>query len=81
MDVIDKKTEEKMRTDPDADLFSNALTVISGDHWKNVRSTISPAFTSGKLKQMVPLINECSENLLDVFNEKADKKQKFDTKE
>ncbi len=35
---------------------ANMLTMITGEKWKKVRSLMSPAFTSGKLKAMVPLI-------------------------
>ncbi len=34
------------------------LTMLKGDKWKQVRSILSPVFTSGKLKAMEPLINK-----------------------
>ncbi len=39
-------------------LASNMLTMLTGEKWKKVRSMMSPAFTSGKLKAMAPLINK-----------------------
>ncbi len=39
-------------------IMGRMLTVLTGDRWKRVRSALSPAFTSGKLKAMMPLINK-----------------------
>ena len=46
---------------PEANKYlTNMLTQLSGDKWKSMRSTISPVFTSGKLKGFVPLIEKVS---------------------
>ncbi|CAG2118552.1 unnamed protein product [Medioppia subpectinata] len=34
------------------------------DHWKRIRAIASPAFTSGKLRRMYPLIDECCRDFL-----------------
>ncbi len=38
--------------------FMNMLTVMTGDKWKEMRTIISPVFTSGKLKSMMPIIHK-----------------------
>ena len=40
--------------------FSNMLTTMKGDKWKYFRNTLSPIFTSGKLKAMTVMLNKVS---------------------
>jgi len=49
--------------------FPMMLTELRGSQWKHVRSSLTPAFTSGKLKAMVPLIHKVADNC-DVFLDK-----------
>ena len=46
-----KFTNRRVWFDEDNEMTSNLLG-ITGDHWKHVRSTLTPTFTSGKLKQV-----------------------------
>ncbi|CAG2176701.1 unnamed protein product, partial [Oppiella nova] len=46
-------------------LIDNMVDALRDDHWKRVRTVISPAFATGKLRQMVPLIRECVHTLTD----------------
>ena len=39
-------------------IFKSIMTSLEGDKWKRVRGVITPVFTSGKLKQMTPLLYE-----------------------
>lgn len=44
---------------PEANKYlMNMLTQLTGDQWKAMRSTISPVFTSGKLRSFVPQIEK-----------------------
>lgn len=51
-------------TDP---LLGNALTALKGQKWKAMRSTLSPAFTSKKMRLMFELIDECSGQVANYF--------------
>ncbi|KAL4709631.1 hypothetical protein ACJJTC_007362 [Scirpophaga incertulas] len=43
--------------------FMNNLFFVEGDLWKSLRTRMTPAFTSGKLRAMFPLIVERAEKL------------------
>ena len=43
---------------------SRFLTQLCGSEWKHTRSIISPTFTSGKMKAMLHLMNECLEPMM-----------------
>ena len=43
---------------------SKFLTSLCGSEWKHTRSIISPTFTSGKMKAMLHLMNECLEPMM-----------------
>ena len=46
------------------------------DKWKRLRSKLSPTFTSGKLKQMYPLLEEICEVLVKVVGDCVDEEGK-----
>jgi cytochrome P450 family 6 len=41
----------------------NMLLNIKGQHWKNVRAILTPTFSSGKLKAMENLVEQCGQQL------------------
>ncbi|XP_011193596.2 probable cytochrome P450 9f2 [Zeugodacus cucurbitae] len=43
------------------DLFTNSLIQLKDEKWKDMRSTLSPAFTGSRLRQMFELINQVAE--------------------
>ena len=52
--------------------WAKQMTNLSGDEWKNTRSTFTPIFTSGKMKGMVSFIAEITERLENAFAEKIE---------
>ncbi|XP_023717578.1 cytochrome P450 9e2-like [Cryptotermes secundus] len=57
-------------SEEDEPLFGKGLFSLKGQRWKDMRSTLSPAFTSSKMKNMFVLIKECGKQLTD-FLEKC----------
>ena len=43
--------------------LSSHLFNLEAERWRPLRTRLSPVFTSGKLKEMFPLILECADNL------------------
>ena len=52
-----------------------------GDEWKDVRSTFSPIFTSGKMKAMMVFIRETTKRLVDNINQHAESDKEFELKD
>ncbi len=51
---------------PDFDkYFSNMLINLKGDKWRVTRHSMSPLFTTSRLKALTPLINEVGDNMID----------------
>ncbi|XP_017777293.1 PREDICTED: uncharacterized protein LOC108563195 [Nicrophorus vespilloides] len=49
-------------------LFSKNLLQLNGDDWKQMRATLSPAFTRSKMKAMFLLISDCAQQLTRHFD-------------
>lgn len=45
------------------------LFFLSGEKWRIMRMKLTPAFTSGKLKHMFPLIMEIADDMVNAFDE------------
>lgn len=52
---------------------SRSLLNLQGLEWKGVRSTLTPAFSSSRLRHMLPLIEMCSQQMVE-FLKQYDKK-------
>lgn len=53
------------------DLFGNSLVGLKGQKWRDMRATLSPAFTGSKMRLMFKLVTECSDNMTKYLVEKS----------
>ncbi|XP_015674991.1 cytochrome P450 3A29 [Protobothrops mucrosquamatus] len=52
--------------------LDTALTIVVDEKWKRIRSALSPTFTSGRLKEMLPIINHYNEILVKNLQKKVE---------
>ncbi|XP_046423561.1 cytochrome P450 9e2-like [Neodiprion fabricii] len=52
-------------------LFAKNLFFLQGERWRDMRSLLSPAFTSSKMKMMFKLVSQCGGDLADYLIAKA----------
>lgn len=45
-------------------LFGKSLFAMTGQKWRDMRATLSPAFTGSKMRQMFELVIECCESVI-----------------
>ncbi|XP_075422075.1 cytochrome P450 3A24-like isoform X1 [Ascaphus truei] len=55
--------------------LSSAVTLAEDEHWKRIRTVLSPTFTSGKLKEMFQIMERCSNILIKNFQVHVDKNE------
>lgn len=55
--------------DEDVDPLSGNLVNLSGQKWKKLRAKVSPVFTSGKIKMMLHILQNCSVEMVKVLEE------------
>lgn len=61
---IDHSTGINNDVDP---LLSKNLISLQGDKWRDMRATLSPSFTSSKMKAMFHLIDDCTKEFMSYF--------------
>nr|XP_049464507.1 probable cytochrome P450 9f2 isoform X2 [Anopheles coluzzii] len=50
-------------------LFGKTLVSLNDQKWRDMRATLSPAFTGSKMRQMFELIVECSSNMAQYYKD------------
>ncbi|XP_044145301.1 cytochrome P450 3A19-like isoform X3 [Bufo gargarizans] len=58
----------------------SAVSTAADDQWKRIRAVLSPTFTSGKLKQMFPIVKQYGDLLVKNIQKKVDNKEFIDMK-
>lgn len=74
---VNRRDTFKTSADP---ITSSMLTQIRDDHWRFVRSTVSPTFSGKKLRQMTPLINDAADKLMQHIDTKIKDDEDIDIK-
>ncbi|XP_070617432.1 cytochrome P450 3A21-like isoform X8 [Erythrolamprus reginae] len=57
-----------------------SLTFVVDEHWKKIRNALSPTFTGGKLKEMMPIINHYNKILEKNIQKKLENGETLDMK-
>lgn len=63
------------------DPLSGNLLFMNGEKWRALRSKLSPAFTSGKLKAMFSTLVDCGDSLQEHVAQLADTKQTIEVRD
>lgn len=65
----------------DYDPLSANLVSLTGQRWKNMRSKLTPTFSSGKLKAMFSTIVDCGSSMQNYLEKQCDKGESLDVRE
>ncbi|XP_078521134.1 cytochrome P450 3A24-like [Lissotriton helveticus] len=60
--------------------LEDGVTIAKDDQWKRIRTVLSPTFTSGKLKEMFPIIMNLGQTLVKNIEKKREKDEPLDMK-
>lgn len=52
-------------------LFGNSLFALRGQKWRDMRATLSPAFTGSKMRHMFELVADCAKSMAEFFKSEA----------
>ncbi|XP_048758996.1 cytochrome P450 3A8-like [Ostrea edulis] len=61
--------------------LQHGLTIVEDDHWRFMRNTLLPTFSSGKMRKMDPLLRKKYESLLQILKKEADEGNTVEFKE
>lgn len=65
----------------DYDPLSSNLVSLTGQRWKNMRTKLTPTFSSGKLKAMFSTIVDCGSSMQSYLEKQCDKGESLDVRE
>ncbi|CAN8008329.1 unnamed protein product, partial [Ixodes pacificus] len=54
------------------------LSRLYGGRWRELRTLISPAFNSSKLKRAFPMMNECTDEFLEILDKTVEDRKGLD---
>ncbi|EEC00766.1 conserved hypothetical protein, partial [Ixodes scapularis] len=57
------------------------LINVDGERWKDMRSLLTPAFTSSNMKKMLPLLDICTDEFLEVLDSLHEQEKAFEIRE
>nr|XP_031842170.1 cytochrome P450 9e2-like [Nomia melanderi] len=73
--------DHSTQTNPLEALFSKNLFSLRGERWKEMRTLLSPAFTSSKMKAMYKLMDECGSRYGDILATVSEEERSMELKD
>lgn len=71
--------DHRALVDADADeLFGNSLFMMKGQKWRDMRATLSPAFTGSRMREMFELVTECADDMAKYLVKRTNEGKKID---
>lgn len=64
-------------SDETDELFGNSLLSLHTEKWRQMRATLSPAFTGSKMRLMFELVSECADDVVKHFTKRAKNGEKI----
>ncbi|XP_026324779.1 probable cytochrome P450 9f2 isoform X2 [Hyposmocoma kahamanoa] len=59
-------------------LFGGSVLMMQGEKWRDMRMTLSPAFTGSKMRHMMPFMTEISQNVITYLKENLKENEDVD---
>lgn len=79
---FDSFTDHQSILEPDADpVGSKNLLNMKGDEWRQMRATLSPAFTGSKMRGIYELMSDCAKNVTEYLRAKNEETLHIELKE
>ncbi|KAH8401699.1 hypothetical protein KR009_007400, partial [Drosophila setifemur] len=78
---FNKFTDRGFYHNPKYDPLSGQLFLLDGQKWRSMRNKLSPTFTSGKMKYMLPTVVKVGHEFTEVFGQAVDKSSIVEVKD